>query len=350
MTLDALSAPSAGSTWLTPGAVIPAHPLALHPDDTVDWVSQRALSRYYVDAGAHGLAVGVHTTQFALHEDAALLADVWAQSAEIARGAGREIRLIAGVRGTRTVAQREADVAASLGYGAALLSPAPGASDADILEMARAVGEVLPAIGFYMQDDVGGRYLGEEFWRALFELPTVIGVKIAAFDRYRTGDVIRALLESGRTDIALLTGNDDSIVGDLATTYRGDVGGEDRSVGFVGGLLGQWAVGTRAAVDVSARVALAQQAGTVDSDILTVGTWITEINGALFDVRNSFAGCVAGVNELLRQQGIVRTAHCLDPLDRLSPGQQEAIEDMRHRYPDLLDEDFIAENVDRWRS
>jgi dihydrodipicolinate synthase/N-acetylneuraminate lyase len=209
---------------------------------------------------------------------------------------------------------------------------------------------VLPAIGFYMQDDVGGRYLGEEFWRALFELPTVIGVKIAAFDRYRTGDVIRALLESGRTDIALLTGNDDSIVGDLATTYRGDVGGEDRSVGFVGGLLGQWAVGTRAAVDVSARVALAQQAGTVDSDILTVGTWITEINGALFDVRNSFAGCVAGVNELLRQQGIVRTAHCLDPLDRLSPGQQEAIEDMRHRYPDLLDEDFIAENVDRWRS
>lgn len=338
------------AAWLAPGAVIPAHPLALDTEGKVDWVSQRALSRYYVDAGAHGLAVGVHTTQFALHQDVRLLADVWTHAAEVVGEADRPIRLIAGVRGSREAAAREAEIAASLGYEAALLSPAPGASDTEILEMAAAVGAVLPTIGFYMQDDVGGRYLGEEFWRALFEQPTVIGVKIAAFDRYRTGDVVRALLESGRSDIALLTGNDDSIVGDLATTYRGDVDGEERTAEFVGGLLGQWAVGTRAAVDVSARVAQAHAAGTVDSDILTTGTWITEINGALFDVKNAFAGCVAGVNELLRQQGLVQTVNCLDPIDRLSPGQQEAIQEVRLRYPDLLDEEFIAENVDRWRA
>jgi hypothetical protein len=347
MTLDV---PTEVAKWLSPGAVIPAHPLALDTHGKVDWASQRALSRYYVDAGAHGLAVGVHTTQFALHDDLGLLADVWTQSAETAAAADRRILMIAGVRGAPETARREAELAASIGYEAALLSPASGSSDADILDMARAVGEVMPTIGFYMQDDVGGRYLGVEFWRELFAQPTVVAVKIAAFDRYRTGDVIRALLESGRRDIALLTGNDDSIVGDLATTYRSPVDGEERSIEFVGGLLGQWAVGTRAAVGISAKVADARLAGFVDSDILTTGTWITEINGAMFDVKHAFAGCVAGVNELLRQQGLVRTSACLDPRDRLSPGQKEAIEGVRKRYPDLLDEDFIAENRERWLS
>ncbi len=340
-----------GATNLfTPGAVLPAHPLALDRDCAVDWVSQQALTRYYLDAGAHGLAVGVHTTQFALHDDPGLLRAVWAQAADIAAQAGRQISLVAGVRGGAEVARREAGVAASLGYRVALLSPAPGSSDEDILQMAKSVGEVLPTIGFYMQDDVGGRYLGIEFWRALFDLPTVVGVKVAAFDRYRTGDVIRALLESGRQEIALLTGNDDSIIGDLATTYRGDVDGEERTVAFAGGLLGQWAVGTRSAVAISAEVVDARESGSVSVDLLTRGTWITEINGAIFDARHSFAGCVAGVNELLRQQGLISTSACLDPRDRLSPGQQEAIADVRARYPELLDEDFIAENIDRWRS
>jgi len=260
------------------------------------------------------------------------------------------VPLIAGVRGGPEQVRREAEVASALGYTAALLSPRPGASDTEILGMAELVGEVLPTIGFYMQDDVGGRYLGMDFWRALFDQPTVIGVKVAAFDRYRTGDVVRALLESGRDDIALLTGNDDSIVGDLITTYRADVDGEERTVAFTGGLLGQWAVGTHAAVRISADVARMRDSGTVDAGILTTGTWITEINGALFDVKHAFAGCVAGVNELLRQQGLLCSNACLDPLDRLSPGQEEAITEVRRRYPDLLDEDFIAEHLDRWRS
>jgi dihydrodipicolinate synthase/N-acetylneuraminate lyase len=333
-------------TMFAPGAVIPAHPLALDSNGSVDWTSQRALSRYYVDAGAHGLAVGVHTTQFRLHHDPSLLADVWANAAEVASSVGRPVGLVAGVRGRAEAARREAEVAAKLGYNAALLSPAPDANDTEILAMAAAVGEVLPAIGFYMQDDVGGRYLGVEFWRSLFAQPTVVGVKIAAFDRYRTGDVVRALLESGREDVALLTGNDDNIIADLATTYRG----LERNVSFAGGLLGQWAVGTRAAVDLSARVVSARAAGSIPADLLTAGTWITEINSAVFDVQHAFAGCVAGVNELLRQQGLVRSSVCLEDNDRLSDGQAEVIAEMRQRHPELLDEAFVAENVDRWRS
>jgi hypothetical protein len=344
------TSPGAPAGWLADGAVVPAHPLALDAHGGIDWVSQRALTRYYLDAGAHGLAVGVHTTQFALHDTPDALAEVWAAAAREVVASGRAVRLIAGVRGDLRQAEREAELAASLGYEAALLSAPLGATDAEILTLAETVGRVLPTIGFYMQDDVGGRYLGIDFWRALFAQPTVVGVKVAAFDRYRTGEVVRAILESGRDDLTLLTGNDDSIVGDLATTYRGDVDGRDRTVAFAGGLLGQWAVGTRAAVRVSAAVAEARSAGAVDADLLTTGTWITEINGALFDVKNAFAGCVAGVNELLRQQGVISTRVCLDPRDRLSPGQEEAIADVRARYPDLLDEDFIRESVDRWRS
>jgi dihydrodipicolinate synthase/N-acetylneuraminate lyase len=329
-----------------PGAVIPAHPLALAPDGSVDWRSQRALTRYYVDAGAHGVAVGVHTTQFRLHDDPGLLAEVLSNAAEIAAAAPRPVGLVAGVRGRAKAARREAEVAAGLGYNVALLSPAPDANDEEILELAAAVGEILPTIGFYMQDAVGGRYLGVDFWRALFAQPNVVGVKIAAFDRYRTGDVVRALIETARDDVALLTGNDDNIVADLVTTYRGS----DRGVGFAGGLLGQWAVGTRAAVELSARAADARAAGSVPQDLLTAGTWITEINGAVFDVNNAFAGCVAGVNEVLRQQGVVTSSTCLDSNDRLSAGQAEAIAEMRSRYPELLDETFIAENVERWRS
>jgi hypothetical protein len=337
--------PNSGAMF-APGTVIPAHPLALDSSGSVDWTSQRALSRYYVDAGAQGLAVGVHTTQFRLHQNPSLLADVWTNAAEVVAAAGRPVGLVAGVRGRAEAARREAGVAAKLGYNAALLSPAPDASDDEILDMAAAVGEVLPTIGFYMQDDVGGRYLGVEFWRSLFAQPKVVGVKIAAFDRYRTGEVVRALFESGRQDVALLTGNDDNIIADLATTYRS----LERNLGFAGGLLGQWAIGTRSAVELSSRVASARAAGSIPVDLLTAGTWITEINSAVFDVKHAFAGCVAGVNEVLRQQGIVATSVCLEDNDRLSNGQAEAIAEMRRRYPDLLDEAFVAENVDRWRS
>lgn len=343
--MPASSSPSIAQLF-APGAVIPAHPLALDANGAVDWTSQRALTRYYFDAGAHGVAVGVHTTQFALHNDQALLADVWTNAVEVAAAVQRPVCLVAGVRGRADSAQREAGVAVELGYHAALLSPAPDASDDEVLTMAAAVGEVMPTLGFYMQDDVGGRYLGIDFWRSLFAQPAIIGVKIAAFDRYRTGEVMRALLESGRDDVALLTGNDDNIIADLATTYSS----AGRSAAFTGGLLGQWAVGTKAAVDWSARAAAARTSGSVSADVLTAGTWITEINGAVFDVRNRFAGCVPGVNEVLRQQGLVGTSVCLSDVDRLSPGQLEEIAEMRRRYPELLDETFIAQNVERWRA
>lgn len=343
--MSAHSSPSLAALF-APGAVVPAHPLALDTSGAVDWTSQRALTRYYFDAGAHGIAVGVHTTQFALHSDPALLADVWSSAAEIAAGVPRPVCLVAGVRGRADTAQREAKVAAGLGYHAALLSPAPDASDDEVLKMAAAVGEVMPTLGFYMQDAVGGRYLGIDFWRALFAQPAIVGVKIAAFDRYRTGDVMRALLESGREDVALLTGNDDNIIADLATTYRR----QGRTAGFTGGLLGQWAVGTKAAVDWSSRAVAARASGSVPVDVLTAGTWITDINAAVFDVKHRFAGCVAGVNEVLRQQGLVETSVCLSDNERLSTGQMEEIAEMRRRYSELLDEAFIAENLDRWRS
>lgn len=344
------SRPETAGLSLAEGTVAPAHPLALDAAGAVDWTSQRALTRYYLDAGAHALAVGVHTTQFALHDDPALLADVWADAAAAVAESARPASLIAGVRGTRDEARTEAETAAGLGYDAALLSPPPGASDTDILELAASVGEVLPVIGFYMQDDVGGRYLGPAFWRSLFEQPTVIAVKVAAFDRYRTGEVVRALFESGRSDVVLLTGNDDNIIADLTTTYGTDVDGTRRSLAFRGGLLGQWAVGTRAAVELSTQAVAARTTGTVPGDLLTSGTWLTEINSAVFDVRNTFAGCVAGVNEVLRQQGLITTNRCLDLGERLSPGQEDAIRRMRLRYPELLDERFVEEHVDRWRS
>ncbi|MEN0021960.1 MAG: dihydrodipicolinate synthase family protein [Microbacterium sp.] len=328
------------------GAVVPAHPLALDDRGAIDWRSQQALTRYYLDAGVHGLAVGVHTTQFALHEDPGMLLEVWTAAADAARGAGRPITLVAGVRGA--AARTEALSAAELGYRAALLSPDPAATDEEVLETARSVGEAIPVIGFYMQDSVGGRYLGPDFWRALFAQPSVVGVKIAAFDRYRTAEVVRVLAESGRDDIALLTGNDDNIVGDLATEYRIDVGGAERRVSFAGGLLGQWAVGTRAAVELSAAAVNARDEGAIPIGLTATGSALTEVNSAVFDTVNGFAGCVAGVNEVLRQQGLVQTATCLDTRERLSPGQSEAIADARRRHPGLLDEDFIAENRDRW--
>jgi dihydrodipicolinate synthase/N-acetylneuraminate lyase len=340
--------PEPDAAWLRQDAVIPAHPLALDADGSVDWGSQRALTRYYVAAGAHGLAVGVHTTQFALHDDPALLRDVWAQAAEVVSATGARARLVAGVCGDVDQAVAEAEAARSLGYEAALVSTRGHGSHQVILDVAAAVGEVLPTIGFYMQDVVGGSYLPLDFWRSLFAQPALVAVKVAPFNRYRTGEVVRALLESGRTDVGLLTGNDDSIVSDLVTTYGGtELGG---SASFTGSLLGQWAVGTRAAVRLSADAAAARRADSVDAGLLTRGTQLTEINGTLFDAENNFAGCVAGVNELLRQQGLISTSRCLDPRDRLSTGQAEAISQLRGRYPELLDEEFIAERLDAWRS
>lgn len=335
---------------LTLGGALPAMPLLLDAQRRVDWRAQRAVARYHLAAGAAGLAVGVHTTQFELHDDRALLRDVWALAREEAAACGREVTLIAGVSGSLADAVAEAELAREVGYDAVLLSNrgTNGADEDAILARAAAIGEVLPTIGFYLQSSVGGRYLSPGFWRALVDQPHCVGVKAAPFDRYRTRDVAVAILTSDRwREVALLTGNDDAIVADLVTPHRRVVDGAVREVRCVGGLLGQYAVGTRAAVELTARSLAVRDA---PADLLALGQDLTEVNAAVFDVRNAFVGCVAGVNEVLRQQGLAPTAECLGDAERLSPGQSELIAEARERYPDLLDEAFIAENSDAWLS
>jgi dihydrodipicolinate synthase/N-acetylneuraminate lyase len=316
---------------LLAGVAIPAHPLALGPDGAFDETAQRALTRYYVAAGADGLAVGVHTTQFDLHKDFGLFGDVL-------RLAGVDgPLLIAGVIGDVSQAVGEAKLAADAGYDAVLLCPLRTTPE-KLLDRARAVGEILPTIGFALQTAVGGVALPKSYWSRLFDLESVIGVKAAPFDRYRTNDIARALLEHDRWDqVALLTGNDDTIVADLITPYRNG----SRELRMSGGLLGQWAVGTKAAVS------LLRKASTgVDADLLAAGADLVEVNAAVFDVANGFGGCVAGVNEVLRQQGLLRSSRCLS--EELSPGQAELITHVRQRFPELLDEDFVAEHRDDW--
>lgn len=341
------------ATWFKQGVAIPAHPLALAADRSVDWTSQAALTRYYAAAGAHGIAVGVHTTQFELHDEMPLLRDVWQHAADTTAGASSPgMALIAGICGDTKQAVREAETARELGYGAALLC---GYGMADVtedalLERARAVGEVLPTIGFYLQESVKGIYLSPAYWRALFELESTVAVKAAPFDRYRTSDVATALVESDRwQEIALLTGNDDTIVADLLLPTTRMVGGVERKLEFSGGLLGQWAVGTRAAVQLVAEVMAARAVGRVDPAHRALANHLVEVNAAVFDPHNDFAGCVSGINELLRQQGLIETATCISETERLSPGQADLIADVRRRYPHLLDEDFVANHRDEWR-
>lgn len=330
---------------LLSGVVIPAHPLALGPDGIFDETDQRALTRYYLAAGADGLAVGVHTTQFALHENPGLFSDVLT----LAAMEGERSLLVAGVIGDTAQAVREATLAADAGYDAVLLCPyamtEPGPYA--LWERARVVGEILPTIGFALQSAVGGTPLPKSYWSRLFDLDSVIGVKAAPFDRYRTNDIARALAEHDRWDqIALLTGNDDTIVADLVTPYRVVVGDSERILRVSGGLLGQWAVGTTAAVELRRRAAEQCRSGSVDTAVLSTGCDLVEVNAAVFDVAHGFAGCVAGVNEVLRQQGLLGSSNCLS--EKLSPGQAELITHVRKRFPELLDEAFVTEHRDDW--
>lgn len=328
---------------------IPAMPLLLDESGAIDWRAQRAVVRYYLAAGVDGVAVGVHTTQFELHDDPGALAEVWRVVAEEAARRDTKPLLIAGICGDTEQAVREATTASELGYQAGLLcgrgmaevAPAP------LLQRARAVGEVMPTIGFYLQESVGGRYLPQDFWAELASLESVIGVKAAPFDRYRTREVAQAILTCDRWDeVALLTGNDDAIVADLVTPHRYVVDGQTRQLRVRGGLLGQYAVGTKAAVELTHRALGVDD--QVPADLLALGQDLTEVNAAVFDVRHDFAGCVPGVNEVLRQQGLAATARCFSPTEQLSAGQSELIAQARTRHPDLLDEQFIAEHREEW--
>lgn len=332
------------------GVVLPAHPLALDESGDIDEVAQRAISRYHVAAGADGLAVGVHTTQFELHDDRGMLQYVWEMAASVAAEEGSEPILVAGITGDVEQAVAEAELAAELGYHAALMSPwgMDERTETTLLERAKAVGDVLPTIGFYLQDSVGGLRLGRSFWQKLFSLESVIAVKTAPFNRYRTSDVMQTLLHHDRwEEVAVLTGNDDAIIHDLITPYRITKDGLDREVRATGGLLGQWAVGTAAAVRYTNKANNAYIQGSIPTDLLNEASAMVEINAAVFDVANNFAGCVAGVNEMLRQQGLITSAKCLGR-DTLSAGQSELISKVRKQYPALLDEVFVRENLACW--
>lgn len=335
------------------GTVIPAHPLALTADRRLDESRQRALTRYYLEAGAGGVAVGVHTTQFAIHDAATgLLRPVLELAAHAAAeyDDDREVLLVAGVYGPTGQAVAEAELAAALGYDAALLPPHTGLDENELLERAERVGEILPVIGFYLQPAVGGRLLGRDFWARLAALDRVVGIKVAPFDRYATLDVLHGVASSGRAEqIALYTGNDDHILADLVAVHRFTADGHDVELAFVGGLLGQWAVWTRRAVELHSLAAAAR--GGDDAalrQLLALNGQVTDANAAIFDAANGFAGCVPGIHEVLRRQGLLAGRWCLDPAEELSPGQAVDIDRVLTAYPHLADDDFVAANVERW--
>jgi dihydrodipicolinate synthase/N-acetylneuraminate lyase len=328
---------------LASGCVIPAHPLALTADRRLDERRQRALSRYYLAAGAGGLAVGVHTTQFAIRDpQVGLFRPVLELAAEEMNRAGRPLVRIAGICGPTAQAVTEAGLARDLGYDAGLLSLA-ALSDANVdalVAHSRAVADVLPVVGFYLQPSVGGRVLPYSFWRRFAEIEGVVAIKIAPFNRYQTQDVVRAVIEAGRDDIALYTGNDDAIVADLLTPFR--FAGRERRI--VGGLLGHWSVWTRRAVELLDRCRLA----AATPDLLRLGVEVTDSNAAFFDAANAFRGCIAGLHEVLRRQGLLEGLWCLDAHETLGPGQLAEIDRVSAAYPHLNDDEFVARHRDEW--
>ena len=339
------------------GGVIPAHPLALTPNRDVDERHQRALTRYYIDSGASGMAVGVHTTGFPIHdakiglyrpvlELAAETADSWLANSP------RPFVRVAGLIGDTAQAVREAEIARTLGYHCGLLSLGAwrDADDLTILAHCRHVADSFPLFGFYLQPAVGGRRLSYGFWREFAEIANVVAIKVAPFDRYATLDVVRAVADAGRDDIALYTGNDDAILADLITDFPVATGGRAVTRTFVGGLLGQWAVWTSRAVEWLNEIRAWRESGsgTVPREWLSRGAALTMANAEVFDAANAYRGCLPGILETLRRQGLVRGTWTFDIHEQLSPGQGDAIARMAARFPELTDDEFVAENLDRW--
>ena len=344
---------------ISSGLAIPAHPLALTAGGQFDEKHQRALTRYYAAAGAGGVAVGVHTTQFAIREPGVdLLGPVLRCAAdtldEMERAGGAKLVRIAGVCGKTAQAAREAELAAATGYHAALVSlGALGDADTDeLIRHCRTVAEVLPVFGFYLQRAVGGRRLGFDFWARLAEISNVVAVKIAPFNRYETLEVVRGVAAAGRAgQIALYTGNDDNIVADLLTRFDLKVAGQAVQQRIVGGLLGHWAVWTSRAAEMFKNVRhLASRNRPIPPDLPAAGAQVTDCNAALFDAANDFAGCVAGIQHVLHGQGLLGSPRCLDPDETLSPGQAEEVDRVRRDYPHLIDDEFVAEHLRDWLS
>lgn len=341
------------------GTVIPAHPLGLTETRELDERHQRALTRYYLHAGVGGLAVGVHTTQFEIHDPAVgLYRPVLELAGEemdaYEKGHNRRIVRIAGIIGKTDQARREAGLAAGLGYDAALMSLAafPEASNREMLAHCRSVAEVIPLVGFYLQPAVGGRHLDRDFWCQFAAIPNVIAIKVAPFNRYETLDVFRGVAASGRAnEIALYTGNDDNILMDLLTPVTIDTGDEEITMRFVGGLLGHWAVWTKRAVELLERVhRVVENGGPVPGELLSLGPKITDCNAAVFDVDNDFEGVIVGIHEVLRRQGLMWGTWTLNPEECLSNAQRKEIDRVIREYPELTDDGFVEQNLDRWLS
>jgi len=347
--------PESVSQVLRQGAVIPAHPLALNAQRQLDPRRQRALSRYYLDAGAGGLAVGVHTTQFAIRENG-MYAPVLEMAMQTAHdwtplGGPRPLVMIAGVVGPTSQACAEAATAKAMGYHAGLLSLAAlrGANEADILAHCRAVAQVIPLVGFYLQPAVGGVVLSAAFWEAFARIEQVVAIKMAPFNRYRTLDVIHGVVAAqAEQRITLYTGNDDHIVLDLVTPFHVKRGAETVQVRIRGGLLGHWSVWTQKAVEQLKRCQEEAALGQVSAELLALDSKVTDCNSALFDVAHEFAGCIAGCHEVLRRQGLLEGIWCLDPNEALSAGQAEEITRVSQAYPDLIDDNFVTHHLARW--
>lgn len=351
MSLHRSDLPADVLALLRRGTVIPAHPLALDASRRLDPVRQRALTRYYVEAGCGGLAVGVHSTQFAIRE-AGLYEPVLGLAARTAREAGqRPLVMIAGLAGRTAQACSEARVALGHGYHAGLLSLAAmkGASLDEIVAHCEAVARIIPLVGFYLQTAVGGVALPADFWRRFASIDNVVAIKMAPFDRYRTLDVVRGVVAAGAEDrVTLYTGNDDHIVLDLLAPFAVRRGDELVTVRIRGGLLGHWSVWTKSAVALLYRIHAAIDSGRVDAELLALDSRVTDCNSAFFDVAHDFAGCIPGCHEVLRRQGLMAGTWCLDPAEVLSPGQADEIDRVCREHADLSDDAFVAANLSKW--
>ncbi len=356
---------------LRKGGVIPAHALAINARREFNERRTRGLTRYYLAAGVQGVAVGVHTTQYAIRKQKynllkPVLEIVGQELRHHEAVSGKPLVKIAGICGPTRQAVAEAELAAGLGYDIGLVNMSALPADAneyELVDHCKRIGKIIPLMGFYLQPAVGGRELPYGFWRALADVPNLVAIKIAAFNRYRTVEVMRAIAESGRAltpgwtrasaganenPIAIYTGNDDHIVGDLLGEWSFDVNGTQVSHRIVGGLLGHWACWTRAAVQTFEMLHQARESGSIPPAATELGRQITDMNGAVFDARNNFKGCIAGINEVLFRQGMLEGNECLEPTDVLSPGQAEEITRVIQSYPHLMDDEFIHANRDQW--
>ncbi|WP_059173873.1 dihydrodipicolinate synthase family protein [Bacillus sp. FJAT-27445] len=336
------------------GTVIPAHPLALTEGRKLDETGQRALTRYYIDAGVGGIAVGVHTTQFEIRDpEFNLYKKVLALAIEETKRANvpDDFIKVAGICGPTEQAIEEAKFSYSLGYDLGLLSMGGlnHLSEDEVIDRAEKVAEIIPLFGFYLQPAVGGRIFSYDFWHRFASIQNVYAIKIAPFDRYCTIDVVRAVCNSSRNEeIALYTGNDDNIINDLITAYQFNVGDKKVEKRIVGGLLGHWSVWTKKVVETFDEMKKLQNQDSIPAHLLTLGQEITDANAAIFDSRNAFKGSIAGINEILTRQGLLKGNWCLLDRETLSPGQAEELDRVYASYPHLQDDEFVKANLSKW--